>query len=575
MHLRLTPLLVIPASLALVVLGCGDDGPGAGTEGGTSTTAASTTTAPPPTGSGSTADTTAATSDGTTVGSSSSDGVDTSDGTVGSDSSDTGQTTDTGVECVAAVPSTFVSYLGGNDFEHGRDVAFDCEGNLYVAGGTRSDDFPHTQGGPVGNVDVFVAKYDATGTLVWAHRFGGPNYDRAYALELDPSGDLVVAGRAGDGFPTTAGALQESFAGDMDPAALYGAEDGFVAKLTPDGEIVWATYFGSAGRDFIRDVASDASGDVYVAASQVTRDHPHITAGSFDGTRANMDCVAARLSGDGSSVVWAGYLGGSGDDCPEPSIRVDPATERAVMIISTDAGDLPDTPGALQSSPAGNYDLFVAAIAPDGGSLDFGTYVGGSDGDGLETHNLALAPDGRVVLGLVTTSQDLPTTPGAFQPAYGGTGGGGTGQNTNYPGDGWVGILSTDGTTLEHATYLGGTVGDAVEGIMVADDGRVYVSGGTFSSNFPTAGAPYQDAAAGNLEAFVGILSADLGALEAATFVGGSNWDVVRAVAIGPSGQLAATGETRSNDLNVTPGAEDGTFGGGAEFDVMVVQWVP
>lgn len=570
MNLRLVLSLAIPAALALVPTGCSDDDAPAATEdgtqtGGTSPTSTSTTEGPPP------ADTTAGTSQGTTAGSSSSDGA---DATTTAGSSD-GQTTDTGSECQAAAPSTFVSYLGGNDFEHGRDVAFDCEGNLYVAGGTRSDDFPHTLGGPAGNVDVFVAKYDAAGTLVWAQRFGSPNYDRAYALELDASGDLVVAGRAGDGFPTTVGALQESFGGDMDPAALYGAEDGFVAKLTPDGEIVWATYFGSAGRDFIRDVAIDGSGDVYVAASQVTRDHPHITAGSFDGTRANMDCVAARLSGDGGSVVWAGYLGGGGDDCPEPSIRVDPATERAVMVIGTDAGDLPDTPGALQSSPAGNYDVFVAAIAPDGGSLDFGTYVGGSDGDGLETHNLALTPDGRVVLGFVTLSMDLPTTAGAFQPAYGGTGGGGTGQNTNYPGDGWVGILSADGTTLEHATYLGGTLGDAVEGITVADDGRVYVSGGTFSADFPTAGTPYQDAAAGNLEAFVGILSADLGELEAASFVGGSNWDVTRAVAIGPSGQLAATGETRSNDLNVTAGAEDESFGGGAEFDVMVVQWVP
>jgi len=569
--------LDLSASLALALIGCGDDGPGAGTEDGTQTgsTTASSTETSPSTSNGS-ADTTAATSNGTTASTSSSDGADTSDGTAAdSGSTDTGETTDTGVECRAATPSTFVTYLGGNDFEHGRDVAFDCEGNLYVAGGTRSDDFPAGLGGPAGNVDVFVTKYDATGALVWVHRFGGPNYDRAYALELDPSGDLVVAGRAGDGFPTTAGALQEAFGGDMDPAAAYGQEDGFVAKLTADGELVWATYFGSAGRDFIRDVAVDGSGDVYVAASQVTRDHPHVTNGSFDATRSAMDCVAARISSDGSSMVWGGYLGGGGDDCPEPSIRVDPATGRAVMVISTDAGDLPDTPGALQAAPAGNYDVFVAAIAPDGGSLDFGTYVGGSDGDGLETHNLALMPDGRVVLGFVTTSSDLPTTPGAFQPAYGGTGGGGTGQNTNYPGDGWVGVLSADGTTLDHATYLGGTLGDAVEGITVADDGRVYVSGGTFSANFPTAGTPYQDMAAGNLEAFVGILSPDLTDLENATFVGGGDWDVARAVAIGPSGQLAATGETRSNDLNTTPGAEDGSYGGGGEFDALVIQWVP
>jgi Beta-propeller repeat len=557
---------------------CGDDGPGMETEGGTQTGSTGTTVADPTTadptddgpsvtGSGS-ADTTAGSSEGTTLGS-----TDSTSSTGDDSTSDTD--TDTGVGCEPAVPSTFVTYLGGDDFEHGRDVAFDCEGNLYVAGGTRSDDFPHTLGGAAGNVDVFVAKYDATGTLLWAHRFGGPNYDRAYALELDANGDLLVAGRAGDGLTTTAGVLQPSFGGDMDVAAAYGQEDGFVAKLSGDGAIVWVTYFGSPGRDFIRDIAVDATGDVYVAASQVTRDHPHVTNGSFDGTRAAMDCMAARISGDGTSVVWGGYLGGGGDDCPEPSIRVDPATQTAVMVISTNAGDLPDTPGALQPSPAGGYDLFVAGIAANGGSLTFGTYFGGSGGDGLETHNLALGPDGRVYLGFGTTSPDLPLPPDAFNPFYGGTGGGGTGQSTNYPGDGYVGVLSADGTTLDRGTYLGGTVGDAVEGILVADDGRVYVSGGTFSANFPTAGAPYQGMAAGDLEAFVGILSPNLDDLEAATFVGGSDWDVARAVAIGPSGQIAATGETRSDDLNVTPGPEDGSFGGGTQFDTMVVQWVP
>ncbi|MCX4240363.1 SBBP repeat-containing protein [Paraliomyxa miuraensis] len=574
MHIRLGLSLALPLALgALPLLGaCGSDPPGTETEDGTqgsSADASDTTTV---------GTTTSTTDTDTTVGTTSTTDPDTTVGTTTS-TTDTAttdtETTDTGEACLAAEPSTFVTYLGGDDFEHGRDVAFDCEGNLYVTGGTRSAGFPATLGGAAGNVDVFVTKYDATGTLLWSHRFGGPNYDRAYALELDANGDVVVAGRAGDGLPTTPGALQPSFGGDQDASGLYGPEDGFVAKLTSDGELTWLTYFGGPGRDFIRDVAVDGMGDVYVAASQVTRDHPHVTAGSFDTTRSSMDCVAARISSDGTAVVWGGYLGGTGDDCPEPSIRVDPVEQAPVMIIGTNAADLPDTPGALQAGPGGGYDVFIAKVAADGASLDFGTYFGGSSGDGLETHNLALGPDGRVYLGIVTTSNDLPTTPGAFQPTYGGTGGGSTGQNTNYPGDGFVAVLSADGTTLEHATYLGGMVGDAVEGILVADDGRVYVSGGTFSANFPTAGVPYQATAAGDLDAFVGILAPDLGTLEHATFVGGSNWDVARAVAIGPGGRIAATGETRSGDLNVTPGADDDTFGGGSQFDTIVVQWVP
>lgn len=539
--------------------------------GGPDDTSTGETSVDPPTSDPSTT-TTSPTSDVSTSSSSTEDSTgETSATTSGSTTEDT-TTEDTTTGGVA--PEEFVTYLGGGAFEHARDVAYDPAGNLYVVGGTASPEFPHTLGGPVGNVDVFVAKYDPTGVLVWAHRFGSPNYDRAYAVEVAPDGTVVLAGRGGMGMATTAGVVQPAFAGDMDLNNAYGTQDGFIAALDPDGAVVWLTYFGGPGRDFIRDIAIDGDGDIYVAASQVTRDHPHVGPGDFDATRSAMDCVAAKLRGDGTSVEWAGYLGGSGDDCPEPAIRVD-ADESAVMVIATDAGDLPDTPGAFQSAPAGDYDLFVARVAPDGASLMFGTYFGGSGGDGLETHNLALGPDGRVYLGAGTTSNDLPTTPGALQGQYGGTGGAGTGQNTNYPGDGFVAVLTADGADLDHCTYLGGSVGDAVEGIAVSVDGRVFVSGGSFSDDFPSTVGAYQPAHAGELDGVLAVLSPDLGALEYGSFVGGSGWDVLRAVEAGPGLRIAGVGESRSNDLGTTPNAADPSYGGGGEFDAAVVQLLP
>ena len=97
-----------------------------------------------------------------------------------------------------------------------------------------------------------------------------------------------------------------------------------------------------------------------------------------------------------------------------------------------------------------------------------------------------------------------------------------SGQNTNYPGDGFVAVLAADGKTLERCTYLGGSAGDAVEGIAVSADGHV-----------------------------------------------------LRAVAIGPDGQIAGTGETRSGDLKVTLGAADPSLAGGNDFDVVVAQLLP
>jgi hypothetical protein len=562
-------------ALSLVTLGLGVGCSGSG-GGGATTDSGSTGT-----------DSAASTSGGTTSASggsvsasgSGSSGAGTSSGSGGSGGTGSGSTTSGGSsgstgggQCGDVPAEDLRTYLGGDDFEHARDVAYDCEGNLYVAGGTRSADFPSTLGGAAGDVDVFVARYAPSGALLWARRFGSPNYDRAYALEVDGAGDVVVAGRAGDGFPTTNGVLQPSFAGDLDAAGAYGNQDGFVAKLDADGNLLWATYFGGPGRDFIRDIAVDGSGDVYIAASQVTRDHPHVSPGSFDATRSGMDCVAAKLSGDGTTVSWGGYLGGSGDDGPEPSIRVDRASGAAVMVISSDAADLPATMSAYQATPSGSWDLFVARIAPDGASLEWATYFGGTAGDGLETHNLALAADGRVVLGFGSTSTDLPTTAGALQSAYAGTGGAGQGTNTNYPGDGYVGILSADGGSLLAGTYLGGTAGDAVEGVAIATDGRIYASGGTFSAGFPTAGNPAQATHGGDLDGFLAVLSADLGALDYSTFVGGSDWDVLRAVEIGGDGSISGVGESRSTNLPTTPNAPSSIFGGGSEWDAIVAR---
>jgi hypothetical protein len=84
-----------------------------------------------------------------------------------------------------------------------------------------------------GPSDAYIAKYTPDGQLVWATYLGGPNYDRAYAIELDPAGDVVISGRAGPGFPTTPGVFQPEYKGNG--GGFYGVQGGFVAKLSADG----------------------------------------------------------------------------------------------------------------------------------------------------------------------------------------------------------------------------------------------------------------------------------------------------------------------------------------------------
>src|SRR5207237_127099 len=151
---------------------------------------------------------------------------------------------------------------------------------------------------------------------------GGPNYDRAYAIEVDATG-VYVAGRAGVGFPTTPNAPQRQFAGDNNPNSAYGPQDGFIAKLSLDGkQLLWSTYFGDTGRGFLRDLALDGQGGVYGALTAVNGvAHLVGPSGVYDMTQnGGEDGVVVKLTTNGG-FMWATYFGGSGNDVITPSIR--------------------------------------------------------------------------------------------------------------------------------------------------------------------------------------------------------------------------------------------------------------
>jgi hypothetical protein len=108
----------------------------------------------------------------------------------------------------AAAALDFARYLGGAAEDTCRDVAFDAAGNLYAVGGTKSTNFVTTDGTTLnsgangagsGAHDIWVAKFDPAGRLLWSTLIGGNGYDRAYAVEVNAAG-VTVAGRAGVGF---------------------------------------------------------------------------------------------------------------------------------------------------------------------------------------------------------------------------------------------------------------------------------------------------------------------------------------------------------------------------------------
>ena len=453
----------------------------------------------------------------------------------------------------------YSTFLGGGQFEQARDIAVDSDGNIYVTGGTTSADFPVTEGsfttifndagsstvGNAGPMMVFVCKFSPNGEMIWSTFIGGPNYDRAYAIEVDALGNVYIGGRAGDNFPTTPGAFQENFIQGGAINNLYGHQNGFISKLSSDGtELIWSTYYGSDSFGFFRDIAIDDQGAVYGILNAVRTLPNGISPDAFDtDLNGSYDMVPVKFSADGSTVLWATVLGGSGEDRGGPSIRVGP--DKSVYVAGgTFSTDWPVTPGAFQTEAGGSSDIFLTRLSPNGDSLIFSTYYGGSGNEFSETHCLEVDYLGQAYLAGGTNSTDLPVTDGVIKP-------------TKSSDDGFDALLARFSATgsLLASTYFGASSGEAAEGLYIDSLGVLSVGGATQSTDFPTTTGALQAQHAGGSDGFVIQLSPNFDSLLYSTFWGGEEDDAVRAFHLSQEGVIVCSGQTESANFPVTADA--------------------
>lgn len=375
-------------------------------------------------------------------------------------------------------------------------VAVDDADNIYVTGYTRSEDFCAVFGSvpgyqPVyqGETDAFVAKIRADGSgLAYCTFLGGDDWDVGRAIAVDKLGNAyVVGGTWSADFPTTPDAAQPG---------LAGLRDGFVAKLDPSGvALLYSSFFGGAGQEEAVGVQVGSADGVHehlvhVAGWSNSTDLP-VTPGVLGPVyRGNTDGWLLTLDLAGPRLVYATYLGGSGVDRPA-GLALN--SGQVVLAGSTQSADFPTTPGALATDPLGSQDGFVAQVAPDGRSLVFSTFVGGSGDDSLAA--LAVGSEGTLFLAGATASADFPTTAGALSTALRG------------PRDATLLRLTPNGAGLLYATYLGG--GDVDQALAVAVDslGDVVIAGSTASADFPVTPGAFDATYNGGGDAFVARLA--------------------------------------------------------------------
>jgi hypothetical protein len=436
------------------------------------------------------------------------------------------------------------TFLGGADNGSGaRGIVVDANGNVYINGQTQSARFPTTnalQSSLIGANNGTVTKLDPNGQIVYSTYIAATF---PYGIAVDSAGSAHVVGRVAatdTDFPVV-NALQPYPAGGAN-----GGYDGdaYILKLSPEGSaLVYSTYLGGSGRDAAYGVAVDGAGNACVCGSTSSWDFPVTNAFQPSLTSLSVwgNAFIAKLTPAGTAFVYSTYLGGTGSE--EVHAVAADAQGNAYVGGFTSSADFP-TLAAFQSDYAGGGDAFFATLDP-AGALTSSSFFGGTLQDVIE--GIAVGKDGDLYLGGRTYSTNLPTA-NALQPRNNAHG------SALLPSTqtGFVARYNPASNRLVFSTYLGGSVQEYLSGLAVDSGGTVYVSGDTYSGNFPHTADALQPSFGGGLgsfptDGFFSVLSSDGSRLIYSTFLGGSGQASPCSVALDLAGNVLVAGDTTSS----------------------------
>ncbi len=335
--------------------------------------------------------------------------------------------------------------------------------------------------------------------------------------------------------------------------------DFYVIKFDASGDLVWSRIIGGNSLDYVRSVALDDAGDVYLTGRTLSSDFPTLSA--YQNTlNGPSDAFVMKLSGQTGSTLFSTFFGGSrsegGNDI---ALGSDGSLYLAGHTDSLDLETVNPIQGALTLTQCFCDDAFIARFSPQIDELTFSTYLGGAFDD--EASEIEVDAAGNIYFAGRTKSADWPTL-NAVQPTMGG------GQF-----DMVAGKISAH-ETLGYSTYLGGEDWELLAGMAIDDGGNMYLGGSTRSIFFPTTPGAFGDMFVGGIGAcpvpfgpvnncfdwFVTKLSTDGSTMAYSTFVGGHREDEPRNLVVDDDGRAILIGYTYSHD-----------FPTGAPFGTVVV----
>jgi hypothetical protein len=313
-----------------------------------------------------------------------------------------------------------------------------------------------------------------------------------------------------------------------------------------------STYLGGVYEDYGRSIAIDAGGNVYVVGETLSSDLP-TTPDAYDTSRnSNTDVFVSKFNSGLTSLLASTFLGGSRNHDRGYSIAVD-AGGNVYVTGTTYSTNFPTTRGAYDTAGNGRCDVFVSKFNSGLTSLLASTLLGRNSDD--YGYSIAIDTGGNVYVTGETLSSDFPTTPGAYDTSY----------NSGYH-DAFVSKFNSGLTSLLASTFLGGGSGDYGRSIAVDAGGNVFITGNTWSKDFPVTSGVYTTAHnGGNDDAFVSKLNSGLTSLLASTFLGGYSNDYGKSIVLDGGGNVYVTGETVSPNFPTTDGAYATSYNRGSK----------
>jgi gliding motility-associated-like protein len=288
-------------------------------------------------------------------------------------------------------------------------------------------------------------------------------------------------------------------------------------ELVIDPTLVAATLSGTTGNDnYGHSATYGVNGEIFTGAISFGAGYP-TTVGAFQQTfSSSIDVAISKLNPDGSSLIWATYLGGTSSDYPH-SMMVNGLNE-LYIYGTTSSNNYPVSSNAFSTTLNGFSDIYITHLTDDGTNIVGSTYIGGNGDDGSngatwnygDTYRGEIIVDnnGNTYVASCSNSPDFPTSAGCYQ-------------STNVGGqDGVVFKMNPDLSVLEWSTYLGSTGEDAAFGIRLDNNNNVFVTG-TAATNFPTtASSATPNFIGGTRDAFIAKLDPTATTLLASSYYG-------------------------------------------------------